>query len=150
MAIKSDGKDYSKVDFGENVGDDIGLFHGGGPGTWEGVEGLKQLLDFPEDYIYGPKINHNRDLDISHLRVHNRAEVATEVKMPDETSEYWLQPLIKLETNTLKFEEMTNEILFGKDRDNTRFYYHKNFEQGVIKFKSFEEKKNFFDMYGVD
>ena len=74
----------------------------------------------------------------------------TEVKMPDGTSEYWLQPLIKLETNTLKFEEMTNEILFGKDRDNTRFYYHKNFEQGVIKFKSFEEKKNFFDMYGVD
>ena len=70
--------------------------------------------------------------------------------MPDETSEYWLQPLIKLETNTLKFEEMTIEILFGKDRDNTRFYYHKNFEQGVIKFKSFEEKKNFFDMYGVD
>ena len=74
----------------------------------------------------------------------------TEVKMPDGTSEYWLQPLIKLETNTLKFEEMTNEILFGKNRDNTRFYYHKNFDQGVIKFKSFEEKKNFFDMYGVD
>ena len=74
----------------------------------------------------------------------------TEVKMPDGTSEYWLQPLIKLETNTLKFEEMTNEILFGKDRDNTRFYYHKNFDQGVIKFKSFEEKKNFFDMHGVD
>ena len=79
LAIKSDGKDYSKVDFGENVGDDIGLFHGGGPGTWEGVEGLKQLLDFPEQYIHRPKINHNGDLDIFHLRVHNRAEVATEV-----------------------------------------------------------------------
>ena len=79
LAIKSDGKDYSKVDFGENVGDDIGLFHGGGPGTWEGVEGLKQLLDYPEDYIYRPKIDHNGDLDFFHLRVHNRAEVATEV-----------------------------------------------------------------------
>ena len=79
LAIKSDGKDYSKVDFGENVGDDIGLFHGGGPGTWEGVEGLKQLLDYPEDYIYRPEIDHNGDLDFFHLRVHNRAEVATEV-----------------------------------------------------------------------
>ena len=79
LAIKSDGKDYSKVDFGENVGDDIGLFHGGGPGTWEGVEGIKQLLDFPEKYIYRPKINHNGDLDFINLRIHNRAEVATEV-----------------------------------------------------------------------
>ena len=79
LAIKSDGKDYSKVDFGENVGDNIGLFHGGGPGTWEGVEGIKQLLDFPEKYIYRPKINHNGDLDFINLRIHNRAEVATEV-----------------------------------------------------------------------
>lgn len=78
MAIKSDGKDYSKVDFGENVGDDIGLFHGGGPGTWEGVEGLKQLLDFPKEYIYRPEINHDGDLDWFGIRVHNRPNVAAE------------------------------------------------------------------------
>ena len=78
LAIKSDGKDYSKVDFGENVGDDIGLFHGGGVGNWRGVEGLKQLLDFPKEYIYRPEINHDGDLDWLGIRVHNRPNVAAE------------------------------------------------------------------------
>ena len=52
ISIHSDGKDYSNVDFGENVGDDIVLIHGGGPfGNINGVSGLRELLDFPDVYV---------------------------------------------------------------------------------------------------
>ena len=77
ITLKSDGEDYSNVDFGENVGDDIGLFHGGGPGNWRGVEGLKQILDFSEENIYRlRKIDHDGDLDWLGIRVHNKPNIA--------------------------------------------------------------------------
>ena len=55
ISIQSDGKDYSNVDFGEHVGNDINFLHGEGPfGNINGISGLLEFIDFPD--IYTPKI----------------------------------------------------------------------------------------------
>ncbi len=65
--------DTSKL--GTNVGDDIAVYHGGGPGKKEGVEGLLDLLDYP-GYISAEEINHNGIFDFIGIRVHNSPDNA--------------------------------------------------------------------------
>ena len=71
-----------------------------------------------------------------------------EIINSDGNKEYWLQPFIKNETNTIIFESMTNDRYNIPGIFNRRFYYDKKFEQGVegVKYNSLEEIKEQFDM----
>ena len=68
-----------------------------------------------------------------------------EIKNSKGEKEYILQPLLPEETNSIWFEKMAMDELYGKNNQNLRFYYDKSLIGKEKRFKSLKELKEFFE-----